>query len=189
MQFIKKKKQDTRNKIQKHGFTLLETLVALAVFSLAVWGPVNLALYSMRVSHYARNQVIAFYLAQEAIEYVRNVRDTNALRGEEWFNEKNPMPKIKQCIDTYPAGGCCIDVYSDEIKNWSDPQCGKIQFDNTSKRYNYDTGPDTPFSRHVWIETPFNTHDYEAQITVEMSWDDIFFTKSFLIQEHVFDWK
>ncbi len=66
------------------GFTLIETLVAIAVFSLVASAAYTASYHSISNSIFARDQIIAFYLAQEGIEYVRYQRDTNALSRKEW---------------------------------------------------------------------------------------------------------
>ena len=70
-------------KIKNRGFTLIETLVAIAVLSLAITGPMVIAQKGIGSAIYARDEVTAFYLAQEAIEYIRNVRDTNRIKDYE----------------------------------------------------------------------------------------------------------
>jgi len=67
---------------KKCGFTLLETLAAVSVLTFAIVGPLTLAYYSIRSSSVSQNQLTAFYLAQEAIEYIKNLRDNNALTGK-----------------------------------------------------------------------------------------------------------
>ena len=62
------------------GFTLVETLVAITLLTVAIIAPMSLATKSLSAAYYARDQVIASNLAQEAIEAVRNRRDGNILR-------------------------------------------------------------------------------------------------------------
>lgn len=71
-----------RTKTQKteRGFTLIETMVAVSLLALAVVAPMSLASQSISSAYYARDQVTAFYLAQEGIEAVRSVRDGNILK-------------------------------------------------------------------------------------------------------------
>lgn len=66
--------------IQKNkGFTILETLVAISIILIAITGPIDIIGQALKNSYYSRDQITAFYLAQEAIEYARNQRDDNAL--------------------------------------------------------------------------------------------------------------
>lgn len=57
------------------GFTLIETLVAIAVLTLAVSGPLLTASRAAIAAETASYQLTASYLAQEGIEYLRAVRD------------------------------------------------------------------------------------------------------------------
>ena len=63
------------------AFTLVETLVALAIFSMSVVTLMVVLGQGIGNTTYAKNKMIAAYLAQEGIEYVRNMRDTSALRN------------------------------------------------------------------------------------------------------------
>lgn len=66
------------------GFTLIETMVALSVLLISVVGPISLIGNSLHNIYYARDQVVAINLAQEGVELVRRVRDTNKLSGLSW---------------------------------------------------------------------------------------------------------
>lgn len=57
------------------GFTLIETMVAIAILTLAVAGPLYTASRAIVAAQNARDQLTASYLAQEGIEYVRALRD------------------------------------------------------------------------------------------------------------------
>ncbi len=81
----------------KKGFTIIETLVAISILAIALTGPLSIISQALRNSFYARDQVTAFYLAQEAIEYLRNQRDNNALKdppeaADDWL--AGVVPKI-----------------------------------------------------------------------------------------------
>ncbi len=60
---------------RKRGFSMIETLVAITMLTLAVSAPLTLAGKSLIAANYAKDQVTAFNLAQEAIEVVRSLRD------------------------------------------------------------------------------------------------------------------
>lgn len=57
------------------GFTLIETLVAIAILSVAVTAPLFTADRALVAAEIARDQLTASYLAQEGVEYVRAMRD------------------------------------------------------------------------------------------------------------------
>ncbi len=61
------------------GFTLIETLVAVSILSLATAGPLFTASRAIIAAQTARDQLIASYLAQEGAEYVRLMRDSGYL--------------------------------------------------------------------------------------------------------------
>jgi prepilin-type N-terminal cleavage/methylation domain-containing protein len=69
---------------QIHGFTLVETLVAIAVLLIVIIGPISAAQKGIQQAYYANEQLSAVFLAQEAIEAVRQLRDDRAL--EAWDN-------------------------------------------------------------------------------------------------------
>lgn len=71
-----------KNHIKKQkAFTLVETLVAISILTIALTGPLAIIAQALRSSYFARDQITAYYLAQEAVEYIRNQRDFNGLQG------------------------------------------------------------------------------------------------------------
>lgn len=58
---------------------MVESLVAITLLLLSLAGPMTLVVQGLRASYYSSTQITAFYLAQDAVEYVRNVRDNNGL--------------------------------------------------------------------------------------------------------------
>ncbi|MBU6321364.1 MAG: type II secretion system protein [Patescibacteria group bacterium] len=61
------------------GFTLLETLVAVTILTLAVAGPLYVADRAAVAAQVSSQQLTASYLAQEGIEYARSMRDREFL--------------------------------------------------------------------------------------------------------------
>ncbi|OHA58207.1 MAG: hypothetical protein A2571_03015 [Candidatus Vogelbacteria bacterium RIFOXYD1_FULL_44_32] len=81
----------------KQGFTLIETFVAVLILVFAVIAPLGLLARAISDGNFAKNQVIAYFLAQEGIELVINKRDNNiAPSGEgeidpnSWLNDMAP---------------------------------------------------------------------------------------------------
>ena len=104
------------------GFTLVETLVAIFVIVTALTAAYSAAQASLKSSTRARDQVVAFYLAQEGFELVKNVRDSNVQARLDWldgldstcvgdtcrisaFGSNNPKDTIDFCE---PTGTSCV---------------------------------------------------------------------------------
>ncbi len=69
---------------QQKAFTLVETLVAIAILMVAVAGPLTIANKAYRASIDARNQTIAYNLAQEGLEYLNYEKNNDS-----WYKKDN----------------------------------------------------------------------------------------------------
>ena len=81
MQVSKKQRgrpQEGRRGSQEHGFTLLETSVALVILMIAALGSVSVFAYSVRNNSAAQDRELAMGVAQHALEQFRNVPFTDA---------------------------------------------------------------------------------------------------------------
>ena len=61
------------------GFTLIETMIAVTILTLAVAGPLTTASRAIVAGDLSHDQLTASYLAQEGVEYVRAMRDDEYL--------------------------------------------------------------------------------------------------------------
>jgi prepilin-type N-terminal cleavage/methylation domain-containing protein len=73
-------KEKTKNiKIFSKGFTLIEALVAIAILSLSILAAFTAIQGNLQKVNVTQNKVVSYYLAGEAIEFIRNLRDENAI--------------------------------------------------------------------------------------------------------------
>jgi len=72
------------------GFTIVETLVAIAILSLSITATFTAVQNGIRFSTTARDQITAFYLAQQAVENIKNIRDNNVLFSLSQISIGNP---------------------------------------------------------------------------------------------------
>lgn len=101
---------------KEKGFTLVETLVAITVLLLSIAAPLTIAAQALFSAYYARDSITAYYLAEEAIEYVKNGRDTTFLNDV--LNESVPVAGntnwllgFENCIDNgIDFVGCYVDA-------------------------------------------------------------------------------
>jgi type II secretory pathway pseudopilin PulG len=68
-------------KQKNKAFTLVETLVAISIFTISILGLISVLASGISDTGYAKKKISATYLAQEGIEYTRNIRDTHVLYG------------------------------------------------------------------------------------------------------------
>ena len=162
------------------AFTLIETFVAITVLLISLVGPLSIAAQSLRLAYYARDQVTAFYLAQEAVEYVRAQRDQNYLANAAW------LTNLGDCV----GASCVVD-----FPRFTHSACGvlstcpPIYISNATKLYNQDatSGPASPFTRVLSI-TPVAGSVDEVIVQVRISWVSVGISRSFQVTEHLFNW-
>lgn len=171
--------KNTRHKTQDtNGFSLLETMIAITVLLVAIMGPYTLATQSIAASNRAKNQTIAFFLAEEPMEFIHNIRDSNSFAGTGWLNGLSNCRSPNQCYIDFadvsdPAKACAAN-------------CPKIRFDSSTGLYNYTTGDATIFSRTTRIIETFN--DREARVITTISWEERYGTQSFILEGTVLNW-
>jgi prepilin-type N-terminal cleavage/methylation domain-containing protein len=175
------------NKKTHTGFTLVETLVAISLLTISIVAPMSLASQSLATAYYARDQVTAFYLAQEAIETVRAVRDSQILQIAQ-----SQSGSTINLFGPIPLGNVPFTV--DARQN--DPAraitrcngtCPPLQTDGTL--YGYGSGwADTNFTRTVTAAYIAGGTD-EVRVTVKVEWQTGAIQKrSFSISENVYRW-
>ena len=158
------------------GFSLIEALVAVSILLLAITGTLSVASRSIAYSLDIRDQITASFLGEEAVEFVRNTRDTNVIGGADWLSG------LQSCFE---ASGCTVDVPNNEVTECSG-ECPTILLSSAGV-YNYVLGDETPWRRRVQITEVVD--EREAIVDVTVSWKRRVFDKSFTIQEHIFNWQ
>ena len=179
------KSQITNHKSQ-NGFTLIETLVAITVLLLAVVGPLQIGANALFSTFHARNEITAYYLAAEAIEYVKNARDVTFLNDV--FNSGNApiadsawLDGLRVCIPDIPndAIGCRVDatksfaVEPEAVIACNSPKCPRLNLDDGIFNYDSNLGSvESKFTRKVEITPQGNnlTPEQEAIVKVTVEW-------------------
>lgn len=181
-----------RNKITAQaGFTLIETLLAILILAVALTGPLTIAAKSLSSALIAKDQTVAFFLAQDAVEYIRYKRDTNTLSGASW---SDAFGVAGSCTS---GAGCRVDSVKDTIVSCGSA-CPKLNYDNTNHWYTYDAvtsdGPPptiapTPFTRSILVKSVANNGS-ELNVTVSVSWKDTGGAlRSVVVHENLTNWQ
>ena len=186
------------------GFTLVETLVAVTLLSVAITAPMTLTTKSLAAAYFARDHVTAFHLSQEAIESVRHVRDHNILLTA----LGTPTDLLAGIPDTV-GGAFTVDTRNDSMTACTDtgtyPPDGCPPLSTNGELYGYSTGGEascgegvTPGTNNCWAPTRFTRvvrasfvggSPDEVRITVVVSWrSGTFQSRSVTISENLYRW-
>jgi prepilin-type N-terminal cleavage/methylation domain-containing protein len=87
---------------QKKAFTLPEVLVSIAVIVMVVMAATNLLVASIRANAVNISTLVAYGLAQEGIEAVRNIRDSDWLLGADFQGEVGRQ-NVAPWGDSFPS--------------------------------------------------------------------------------------
>jgi prepilin-type N-terminal cleavage/methylation domain-containing protein len=186
-------------KNKRKGFTLLETVVAIFILLISITGPMVVAQNGLRTAFISRDQISAFFLAQDAIEYIKNVKDTNGVsRIEDELSSDNWLNGLNDCFDN---NGCQIDSYVGETFDCSpaSPSNGclgsnpendsKLKYDSDAGFYRANDGnQDSIFSRTVYLEEI--DPDKEARVTVKIRWrgGGLSGFREIIVTEYITNW-
>lgn len=157
-------------KNREQGFTLIESILAIFVVIVGVLGVVALIQRTVAFTSLTSGKLIAAYLAQEGIEIVRNIRDTNWLTGNEW-NEG-----LTDC-----SLGCEGD-YNDSALS---PYQGFFLKIDQGGFYNYELGQETSYRRKIIIFQPANDI---LEVLVEVEWQERGRIHRLAAQENLYNW-
>ncbi len=152
------------------GFTLIETLVGIALLVGVLVGPVTFLSTSFTRAGPSEDRLTSLYLAQEGVELVRAIRDNNVLAELAWNNGLSD--------GTYE-----ID-YNSGLTAYSNPGT-KLLFDTATGIYSYDSGVNSKFVRRVTIS---NLSGTQMRVTSTVEWNDRFGTRSVQLQEVLYNW-
>jgi hypothetical protein len=166
------------------GFSLLETIIAIFILSVGIIGIASLINRTAALGTVVKNQLIASHLAQEGIELMHNLRNTNWVQGSTWENGLT----IVNCQPTPLVATACpimatLDFNSAIITPTSIPADWIMSWNGA----NYIHDPtDGFFSRHIEISYEEDTDNVifmEVKSIVE--WDG----KTMEVEERLYNWQ
>ncbi len=173
------------------GFTLIETLVAIAVMTVALLAPFAAIERVVAASRIAKDNLIASTLAQEAIEYVRFIRYNNYLAYRDDVNgyQSHILDGLNSAPNCTNGNRCTVDTtvaLSAAVASCQNNSCGPLYLDaNGFYTQNASGGSKTLFTRSLTL-TQDSVHGNETA-TVTITWED-HGNQSMTLSETYYDW-
>lgn len=164
----------------ERGLTLLEVIIAVFILTIGIGGAFALITQVTKTSSLPNSRLVASYLAQEGVEIVRNIRDSNFLgisngSGGNW----DDFIVIPLCGTTeYEAiySSTSLDCFGDSF----------LQIDGDN-RYIYASGVPTLFKRKITI-TPDIVDPKKITVDVEVFWEEKGLPASVTAATEMYDW-
>lgn len=186
-------KKGYNKKIKNRGFTIIETLVAIFILLISTTGPLTFAQSGLRSSFLARDQITAFYLAQDSIETLKNIKDNTSLYNRtRSSSEKIPWLFDFGVCSPNALGETIACNFDDENVDSCDTTTGcltPLYFDSDTKKFSITAGSKgipSKYIRTIYVTELLDSR--EAQIIVKVEWDSNFFaTKRIIIQENIYN--
>lgn len=151
----------------KNSFTLIETIVAVFLLTVGIFGTIGLISYLLSSLSITSQKLVAAYLAQEGIEIVRNFRDSNLIQGRNWDAGLN-------------NGDYQADYNDSNLNSYTDTF---LKIDGGF--YNYDAGVPTIFKRKINLQKSGDL----LEIRVTVSWQEKGRSHQLTVQENLYNWR
>ena len=156
------------------GLTLIETLVAITILLAGVVLPMSVYSNSITNAQYAGDKLTAYYLAEDAIEFIKYKVSTEFNNGDGWFTT------LPNCS----GQPCAIDSKDDSICNGG--SCDYTVKIDSNNIYGMN-GDNTIFTRTVSFANNPPTDGGSVSSTV--TWTQAGVTKSITLEDYVFEWR
>lgn len=162
------KKKSIGRKMEQRGFTILELIITIFVFTVGVLGVYGVSQSSIYSVRYLNDRSNAIYLCQEGVEIIKNLRDGNFLV------QPSPLPWDSGLETT---GYYEVDYHTVNLAtaacsgscSYNDMKLLKLDSD---KFYSYTAGvTNTKFKRKIYLERVGLPDDY-LKVIVTVYWRD-----------------
>lgn len=159
----------------KPAFSIIEIMAVLLIVSLGIIAMTNLAVQSIQAQTINRGSIVAHQLAQEGIEIVRQVRDTNWLQGENWTTGMT-------------TGTYCLDYQSSSLRSVSGIDDCELYFTTDGWYYAPVSPPAGAVSSKFKRVLVINVATSSAQVIAQIEWDDRNKVLNYEVETELYDW-
>jgi prepilin-type N-terminal cleavage/methylation domain-containing protein len=169
----------------KKGFTIIESLVAIAILTAVIIGATSAVQSGLSSYIFSKDQIVSFYLAQEGFEELRNIRDENALNSRPWLTGIAGASS-----DPCAFGSSCMasPVESSVLTRCSAlGACPVLREEAATGFFGYNAAwPATQFTRDISL---VSIGADEVAVTVKVTWTKGATVREFKARENLFRWQ
>lgn len=179
--------------INEKGLSIVEVVIALGVITIGLMGVFSLVLQNIQVQELNKNYLVASMLAQEGIELVRNIRDTNFLKADSGYDWKTGKASLPQTDITQ---GATVGSFKEYAVNYdgtikavnsalglSDDNT-KLYLFNNAYDHNGVNGTLTPYRR---LLTVYNDGSY-VEVHSNVQWSEHGRTHNYEAATDLYNW-
>lgn len=159
------------------GFSLLEVIIAIGMLGVGVTAAAALMAKTMSSGTTIRAQLIAAHLAQEGMEVIHNIRNTN------WIKQKDAPATLWD--DGLIDGNSCVEFNSFSLVNPCDGESRRLYFFNNRYTHASTQGVVTDFLRHVEISRGLDGDEPYLLVKSIAKWSE----GSMSAEEKLYNWK
>ena len=163
----------------KKGFTIIESMISVLMLAVVIAAVSGLVQRSLATNYFSKEQIIANYLAGEAVEYVRHVRDSNFIANNDW------LTGIADCFDTV----CKVDTVNNSMSmcDLANGDC-RLYFtdDDQGGYYSYNGSVLSNYTRTVEIKV-ISENEFAVIVTIQGE-SGLFSRIPLVVVEHMTNW-
>lgn len=161
------------------GFSFIELLAVMFIVNVALVALISMSMQAIQTERFNRNVLIAAQLAQEGVELVRNVRDTDWQAGVTPNSVFNPAYDGVYAMDytLSPATALTGGLADDDSRLYLD---GNGYYSHDS------TGSSTKFRRAITIQTGGIA---STTVSSEVRFSDGVAERNYKVDTTLYDWK
>lgn len=163
---------------------MIEIVVVIFIVSVGILGVMSLIVQNVKSQTYNKNSLIASQLAQEGIEMVRMVRDTN------WLNHVQFNTNLGGTGGAVGTSQAYFMDYTDTIPHAFTGSLQQLELMVDSQGfyhdYNYSLGTISGFSREIIVSRPT---DHSLKVICTVSWQERGQSHSYILETMLYDWK
>ncbi len=174
------------NKKSETGFTLVETLVAIGILSISILATFTAVQAGLQSSVNVKDTITAYYLAQEGMELIRNIRDDNALNSISGGANTWLTGLASVGGDPCYFGKICIIDSKTKIASTCSGTCPAIKQDSNGL-FGYVSGTATKFRRDIQFMELVPAYTDEKMVYITIYWTSGGVAKSFQVTETLFN--